>query len=402
MGRDYIQDEKSLSVKGFSWDTDVIKTVDTPSRQSQNDCSTIPEDCVDNWVRSSPTSKNAPVAMTAFAIRGSGSSRGSTTVFRSPSRDYESSRPVHPDLPIQDSHTDGNDLDYPPCTPDRHSLNWTQTQYDPNTPRQRYDDESLDSRSSMTRNEEAQRNYDFDPRQVTPEDDMHRQHNFPESNDYSKLADIVSNDASTAYDKSSSQLPNNFISTREHEWPLGDGVYPNYVSPNRPANWDRTSDSQANGSGASAWGHNIDVSSGNTFQTGSSSYGRSVRKGDRHSRKHQSHYSPNHRSPKNCNQDIPRPQPVKRETSHQNENIETKPQIKRLNRQRSVEFVSEGDMNNLGSSLKESTLDTPTRIFPGELPKPPTLTDGERTSTIDIIFGHMENNPSSTFDVLER
>lgn len=399
LGRDYIQDERSLSVKGFSWDTDVLKTANSASQQSQNDCNTIPEDCVDNWVRSSPRSKNTPVAMTAFAIRGSGSSRGSTTGQRSPSRDYESARPVHPDLPIRDSRIDGNALDYP-CTPDRHSLNWPQTQYDPHAPRPNYDNEHLQS-TGMARNEESQHNYTFDPRKVTPEDGMHRKNNHPESNDYSKLADIVSNDTPSIYDQSSPQLSNDYIGDSEHDWPLGGGIYPNYVTPNRSTNWDHTSNSQVVESSSSAWSHNIHISSDNTFQTGKGSKGRTSRKVDRYSRKIQSNYSPNHRSPKDSNQDIPRPQPVKRETSHQNENIETKPQIKRLNRQRSVEFVSEGDMNILGSSLKESSLDTPTRKFTGEIPKPPTLSDGERTSTIDVILSDMENKSSSTFDVLE-
>jgi len=61
---------------------------------------------------------------------------------------------------------------------------------------------------------------------------------------------------------------------------------------------------------------------------------------------------------------IPRPQPIKRDTSHQNENNETKSQIKRTNRQRSIGNrrpaslgeVSETEVNNLGNHLRQSSI----------------------------------------------
>lgn len=45
---------------------------------------------------------------------------------------------------------------------------------------------------------------------------------------------------------------------------------------------------------------------------------------------------------------IPRPAPIKRDTSHQNENIETKSQVKRMNRQRSVGSRGQNSMSSLG------------------------------------------------------
>jgi hypothetical protein len=64
---------------------------------------------------------------------------------------------------------------------------------------------------------------------------------------------------------------------------------------------------------------------------------------------------------------IPRPQAIKRDTSNQNENYETKSQIKRMNRQRSIGSkrqssmsslgkVSENDMHNLGRHLRQSSI----------------------------------------------
>eukprot|EP00979_Chaetoceros_neogracilis_P001615 scaffold279_cov246-Chaetoceros_neogracile.AAC.8 len=56
---------------------------------------------------------------------------------------------------------------------------------------------------------------------------------------------------------------------------------------------------------------------------------------------------------------IPRPQPIKRDTSHQNETCDTKSQVKRTNRQRSIgnrRQVNENDVHNLGRHFRQSSL----------------------------------------------
>ena len=93
---------------------------------------------------------------------------------------------------------------------------------------------------------------------------------------------------------------------------------------------------------------------------------------------------------------VPKPQMVKRDTSHQNENYETKPSVKRaaLNRDNSLasnrlkheympefftkKFDAEQEMQSLSSNLEQSTLDA-------ERPKPHPLSQTERVSTIDAI-----------------
>ena len=65
---------------------------------------------------------------------------------------------------------------------------------------------------------------------------------------------------------------------------------------------------------------------------------------------------------------IPRPAPIKRDTSHQNENSETKSQVKRMNRQRSIgsrrqnsisslgEVNDDMDVQSLGRHLRQSSI----------------------------------------------
>lgn len=82
---------------------------------------------------------------------------------------------------------------------------------------------------------------------------------------------------------------------------------------------------------------------------------------------------------------IPKPQPIKRDTSHQNETSDTKSQVKRLNRQRSIgsrRQVNENDMYNLGRHLRQSSIginDAPS--YP--LKRPENIREENRTMTID-------------------
>lgn len=117
---------------------------------------------------------------------------------------------------------------------------------------------------------------------------------------------------------------------------------------------------------------------------------------------------------------VPRPQIVKRDTSHQNENNETKSSVKRaaLNRDNSLasnrlkqecmpeffnrKFDADREMQSLSSNLEQSTLET-------ERPKPKSLGDGERVSTIDAIAMDLMVKPApmlksdrvSTIDALD-
>jgi len=94
---------------------------------------------------------------------------------------------------------------------------------------------------------------------------------------------------------------------------------------------------------------------------------------------------------------MPRPQIVKRDTSHQNENHETKPSVKRaaLNRDNSLasnrlkqeympefynrKFDAEQEVRSLSSNLEQSTLETDTKLR--IRPKP--LGESDRVSTMD-------------------
>lgn len=91
---------------------------------------------------------------------------------------------------------------------------------------------------------------------------------------------------------------------------------------------------------------------------------------------------------------IPRPQPIKRETSHQNETSETKSQVKRMNRQCSkgsrrqnslvsLGEVSEKDMQNLGKNFRRSSLGGSKDNDVHPLKKPSAINNGDRTLTID-------------------
>lgn len=76
--------------------------------------------------------------------------------------------------------------------------------------------------------------------------------------------------------------------------------------------------------------------------------------------------SMNMASPRAGNANLAKPQPVKRDTSNQNETSETKPRVKRMNRNRSIgtsspilNEVSEHDMTYIGNTLKHSKLEPP-------------------------------------------
>jgi hypothetical protein len=84
---------------------------------------------------------------------------------------------------------------------------------------------------------------------------------------------------------------------------------------------------------------------------------------------------------------IPRPQPIKRDTSNQNESVITRPSgIKKSNRQRSSEYetlnsVTDNDMSILGNHMRQTSI--------GEIiEKPQALSTGDRVQTIDAFeFG---------------
>jgi hypothetical protein len=111
---------------------------------------------------------------------------------------------------------------------------------------------------------------------------------------------------------------------------------------------------------------------------------------------------------------IPRPQPIKRDTSHQNETNETKSQVKRMNRQCSIGSrrqnslvslgeVSERDMQNLGKNFRRSSLGGTKDYDINPLRKPSAISSEDRTLTIDqadiasAIEGH-----SSPLDGLKQ
>jgi len=103
---------------------------------------------------------------------------------------------------------------------------------------------------------------------------------------------------------------------------------------------------------------------------------------------------------------VPKPQMVKRDTSHQAENVETKHQVKRaaLNRDSSMtsnrlkaqympeyyngKFNSESEVNKLTDNLEQSKLspkrlDATTAVEPTTV-KPESLKDSDRLTTLDI------------------
>lgn len=126
-------------------------------------------------------------------------------------------------------------------------------------------------------------------------------------------------------------------------------------------------------------------------------------------------------SPQRTSGALPRPQMVKRDTSHQNENVETKPSVKRaaLNRDNSLasnllkqqympefynnkSFDSDTEVKILSDNLEQSTLNSAAKA------KPVPLTQQGRTSTLDAISADLmakpepllEGNRVSTIDAL--
>ena len=104
---------------------------------------------------------------------------------------------------------------------------------------------------------------------------------------------------------------------------------------------------------------------------------------------------------------IPRPQAIKRDTSNQNENYETKSQIKRMNRQRrmigskrqtsmsSLGKVTENDMHDLGRHLRQSSIG----INDNPLEKPNRIGLHDRKLTIDHLGDHIEGKSSPLDEV---
>jgi hypothetical protein len=103
---------------------------------------------------------------------------------------------------------------------------------------------------------------------------------------------------------------------------------------------------------------------------------------------------------------IPRPHPIKRDTSNHNENSETKSQVKKCNRQRSIgnrrqtsmsslEEVSESTMNNLGMHMRQSSIGMiPNETTAAPLRKPAALGPKDRLCTIDQFDVGIEGHSS--------
>jgi hypothetical protein len=118
---------------------------------------------------------------------------------------------------------------------------------------------------------------------------------------------------------------------------------------------------------------------------------------------------------------LPRPEMVKRDTSNQNENYETKPRVKRaaLNRDNSMvsnrlkqEFMPEiynTEMTQLSENFELSHLSPASAAKKQLRPKPTHLADGGRVSTIDAIAMDLMGKPApmlvgnrvSTIDALD-
>jgi hypothetical protein len=120
---------------------------------------------------------------------------------------------------------------------------------------------------------------------------------------------------------------------------------------------------------------------------------------------------------------VPRPHIVKRDTSNQNENYETKPSVKRaaLNRDNSLasnrlkneympehyNFNTEHEMKRLSNNLEHSTLSP--GLSGKDRPQPKPLAEDGRVSTMDAISMDLMAKPQrllagdrvSTFDALD-
>jgi len=98
-------------------------------------------------------------------------------------------------------------------------------------------------------------------------------------------------------------------------------------------------------------------------------------------------YGTSNESESSCSpsRSIPRPKPIKRDTSHQNETSETKSQVKRTNRQRSIgsrRQVNEKDVQNLGRHLRQSSIgECDVALSP--LQRPEHIIEEDRILTMD-------------------
>ena len=116
-------------------------------------------------------------------------------------------------------------------------------------------------------------------------------------------------------------------------------------------------------------------------------------------------------SPQRSGGYMPRPQIVKRDTSHQNENYETKPSVKRaaLNRDNSLasnrlkaeympefyngKFDTEREMRMLSDNLEQSTLNADM-----VRPRPHAFRDNERVTTLEYITADLMAKPTPLLD----
>lgn len=122
------------------------------------------------------------------------------------------------------------------------------------------------------------------------------------------------------------------------------------------------------------------------------------------------YYQPDAQSDRVGTSSLPKPPPVKRDTSNQNENSETKPSVKRMNRQRSLGSrvqnqlykVSEKEVTSLGNCLEQSSLENDVRIHgysdeprnytSDKLERPTVIKSTDRERTIDSFDIAIENN----------
>lgn len=114
------------------------------------------------------------------------------------------------------------------------------------------------------------------------------------------------------------------------------------------------------------------------------------------------------RSKSSC---LPKPPPVKRDTSNQNESADTKPSVKKMNRQRSIgnrlpstnlDKVSEKEVASLGNCLEQSSLENDIRIHdltddsrkfePVKLKRPDVMRSSDRASTFDSFAMAIDAN----------
>jgi len=122
------------------------------------------------------------------------------------------------------------------------------------------------------------------------------------------------------------------------------------------------------------------------------------------------YYQPTSPSDRMGKLSLTKPPPVKRDTSNQNESAETKPSVKKMNRQRSIgsripphlDKVSEKEVTSLGNCLEQSSLENgarihahpeePTEYLADKLQRPEKIKAADRVRTYDSFDMAIEKN----------